>query len=392
MGQDSLLLHLDMDAFFASIEQQVNPALRGKPLIVGGRNQKYRSVVCAASYEAKALGIDSAMPSWKALRICPEAVFVPADTTRYLFTSREIFEILKTFSPQTEMFAIDEFFLDLTGCSQLLGSLETISLEIKQRIHQRFGLTSSIGIAPTKVTAKMAAKTKKPDGLVIWRTAAEARAGLRNLPVEKICGVGSQLKRRLNLLGVMTCADLAEFPDRILQQHFGVVGRWLKAVCRAEDAGDIRDAAQPSEIPKSVGHSQTLPEVTHDQDYIHSWMYLLSEMVGERLRRQELQARTVHFYYSDGFSGGWGRQRTFIEPTDDGQEIFHRCLDIIESGGIRNLNVRVLAISTSQLVPAQKQFLFEKQIKRMRLLEYVDTINHRFGEWTIFPAAVLTNA
>ncbi len=381
-------MHLDMDAFFASIEQQSNPALRGKPVIIGGRNNKYRSIVCAASYEAKRLGIDSAMPSWKALKICPEALFVPADTSKYVDTSREIQQILEDFSPQVERFAIDEFFLDVGGCEKLYGSAEKIAEEIKQRIKERFGITCSIGVAPSRLTSKLAAKLKKPDGLVVWRSFAEVKDGVRRLPIEKICGIGSRLKRRFNLLGVFNCEQLSHFPDAVLKQHFGVVGLWLKAVALGQDAGGVGFTVEGEAPPQSVGHSQTLREVTSDQVYIHEWIYLLSEMVGERLRRKRLQGRTVHFYFSDGFEGGWGKQKTFNEPTYDGREICRRCCTIIQLLKIKALTVRMLAVSVTGLVPAQDAYLFDNDQRRVRLLESMDAINHRFGEWTVFPASV----
>ncbi len=383
-----MMMHVDMDAFFASIEQQVNPTLKGKPVIVGGRNNKYRSIICAASYEAKALGIDSAMPSWKALQICPQAVFVAADTAKYIYTSDQIFEILQKFSPQVEKFSIDEFFLPIDGCEKFFGSPENMAQEIKQQIKARFGLTCSMGVAPTRITAKLAAKMKKPDGLVVFKTKGEALAVLQNLPIEKICGIGERLRERFNRLGIQTCGQLAEYPNQLLKEHFGVIGLWLKAACQIKEMGDIGYAKEKEASPKSVGHSQTLREVTRDQEYIRGWIYLLSEMVAQRLRWMRLQGRRVYFYISDGFGGGFSKQKTFVEPTYDGYEIYERCLSIIHLMNLSHLIARVLAVSVSMLSVADPNSLFEDDLKRDRLLHHLDSINTKYGEWTIFPAAL----
>ncbi|MFH1360416.1 MAG: DNA polymerase IV [Candidatus Omnitrophota bacterium] len=381
-----MIMHIDMDAFFAAIEQEVNPSIKGKPVIIGGRNNKYKSIVCAASYEAKALGIDSAMPSWRALEICPQAIFVPADTAKYLFTAEKIFDILKTFSPRVEAYSIDEFFLDCEGCKSFFGSIHNMAGEIKKEIKKRFGLTCSVGVAPTKIIAKLVAKLGKPDGLTILDK-EQALSVLKNLPIEKICGIGERLKKRFHHLGIHTCGQLSEYPDRVLKEHFGVVGLWLKQACRLEDTGYVGYHDHASS-PKSVGHSQTLRECSDDEEYIKNWIYLLSEMVAHRLRRLELQGRTVYFYISDQLLCGWAKQKTYEEATYDGYEIYQRSLEIIRLLGIKHLCARVLGVSVSSFQKADNRYLFARQIKRERLLKNMDRINERFGEWTIFPAAL----
>jgi DNA polymerase-4 len=380
-------MHIDMDAFFASIEQQMNPLLRGKPVIIGGRNNKYRSIICAASYEAKARGIDNAMPSWKALKICPQAIFVPADTTKYIYTSEEIHALLKNYSPQVEKFSIDEFFLDVTGTEKLFGGAHVIGAEIKGIIKKRFGITCSVGVAPTKITAKLAAKLRKPDGLSVMER-DELLSVMKNIPVEKICGIGSRLKERFNRLGIRTCGQLAQYPDQILKSHFGVIGLWLKDAVLARSSADVAYFESAWEPPKSVGHSQTLREMTEDEEFIKEWIYLLCEMVAVRLRKKKLQGRTVHFYISDGFGGGFGKQKTFEEPTYDGRHLYRRVLEIIALLRFRRLIARVLAVSVSHLMPADDNYLFEHDAKRERLMHSMDAVNRRFGEWTVYPAAL----
>jgi DNA polymerase IV len=379
------IMHLDMDAFFAAVEQQVNPSLRGKPVIVGGRNNKYRAVVVAASYEAKALGISSAMPSWEALRICPQAVFVPADTAKYLYTSEGIFDIMKNFTSRVEQFSIDEFFLDTSGCMELWGSPHAMGQKIKGEIKKRFGLTCSVGVAPTKTAAKLAAKLGKPDGLTVL-SKEEALKVMKDLPVEKICGIGGRLKRRFHHLGIETCGQLAVFPEEILKSQFGVMGLWLRSACRVEDSATIGCYLGAPDPPKSVGHSQTLRATTDNWDYIATWIFLLSEMVSCRLRRLRLQGRTVHLYLSDGFLGGFAKQKTFSQATYDGYEIYQRCLHIAKLMGLSSWQVRVLGVSVAQLVPADPHYLFSAQRRRESLLHQLDAINDKYGEWTIYPA------
>ncbi len=381
------VMHIDMDAFFASIEQQVNPALRGKPVVVGGRNNKYRSIICAASYEAKALGINSTMPSWKAFRICPEVVFVPADTAKYLYTSEEIFYLLEEFSPRVEAYSVDEFFVDIMHCERFFKSEKEMGQKIKERIKERFGITCSVGIAPTRITAKLAAKLGKPDGLVSLDY-AKAKEVLKSLSVEKICGIGPRLKRRFSSLGIETCGQLAEYPDAVLKEHFGVVGLWLKSSCLIEDTVSCSYFQKAPDTPKSVGHSQTLKRACADQEYIKNWMYLLSEMIAGRLRHLQRQGRTIFFYFSSDFHQGCARQKTFQEPTYDGYEIYQRVLKVLQEMNVNELIVRVLGINVSNLCEANNRYLFQRQKKRERLLQEIDHINDRFGSWTICPAAL----
>ncbi len=380
------VMHIDMDAFFASVEQQVNPSLRGKPVIVGGRNNKYRSIIVAASYEAKARGVKTAMPSWQALRLCPEAIFVPTNTARYIYASDRIFAILQHFTPNIEKFSIDEFFLDLNGIVRRTEDALALGKKIKARIKKELGITCSIGAAPSRITAKLAAKQGKPDGLVVMNK-KQVLGLMKNLSVDKVCGIGRNLKSRFNHLGVETCGQLAGYPDHLLKDYFGVTGLWLKSACRAEDTSEIGGYTQ-EDPAKSVGHSQTLREPSCDHEYVRTWMYLLSEMVAHRLRRKKLQGRTVFFYLADGFSGGRAKRKTFQEPTYDGYEIYQRACRILESMRLTSFCARVLGVSVSGLSDADNTYLFEEQNRRDRLLRSVDKINDKYGDWTIYPARV----
>jgi len=390
----SAVMHIDMDAFFASIEQRVNPGLRGKPVVIGGRNNKTRSIICAASYEAKSYGIHSGMPAWKAFQLCPQALFVPADSSKYVYTSKQLFEILKNFSPQVERFSIDEFFINVDGCQKTFHSAELMGRQIKDRIKQDFGLTCSIGVAPTLLSAKLAAKLGKPDGLMVLDK-KQILEVLEDLPIEKICGIGGQLQKRFNCLGVFSCGELAQYPAEILKQHFGKIGLWLKAAAKAEDVGTIGYYAEKGAPPKSVGHSQTLRQVSTDEEFIKHWLYLLSEMVGQRLRAKQLQGKTVYVYLNAGFEPvdpldlrSYSKQKTFSEATYDGCEIYHRVLHVLKLMNIPSLQVRVLAVSVSHLQKADTLYLFEDSQKRDRLMMSLDRINNRWGEWTVCPASL----
>lgn len=386
--ETKIIAHIDMDAFFASIEQAVNPRLKGRPVIVGGRNNRNKTVVCAASYEAKAYGIDSGMPAFMAFKLCPQVEFVVADTAKYLWTSEKILEILKEFSPQVEMASVDEFVMDLTGCDKFFGSIENIANLIKKRIKDDFNITCSIGIAPNRLMAKLASKAKKPDGLFILEE-KDLHNFLNNLPVEKICGIGPNIKSALNSMGIFTCGRLAEFPIDLLVFRFGKIGLWLSEAAKGRDIDYVEFFDKKEELPKSVGHSYTLERTVKGKQKICSWLRLLAEMVGARLRKLELEGFTQHIWISHSIGFGFSKQRTFKTPTCDGLEIYQRIFYIVPDYILSKMQVRAVGISLSNLTPhCYETFLLPFQAKRHNLLKAVDKINARFNDWTIFPASL----
>lgn len=377
-----------MDAFFASVEQASNHKLKNKPVIVGSRTDKRRTVVAACSYEAKAFGISSGMSSQEAFRLCPEALFVPADSTKYIYTAHEIFAMLKEFSPQVEMSSIDEFYLDITGCERIFGSLETIGHTIKQKIYQRFNITGSIGIAPTKLMAKLASKHRKPDGLVIWEQ-RDLPGVLKDMPIEKICGIGPKMTVYLQQMSIFTCGELSRAPEKLLIERFGKYGAWLAQIARGEDSDFISLTSAPSASPKSVGHSYTLEKDTFSIEVIKIWIRLLCEMVAQRLRKQLLEGSVVHLYLRGSNLEWWSRQRKFTDASADGKRIYQRCL-LIMSSLLRLKNpIRALGVTVSGLTAAQSLFLLNEDKERQSLLEAQDQINQRFGEWSIYPARLI---
>jgi len=329
-------------------------------------------------------GVKTAMPSWQALRLCPEALFVPTDTAKYIYASDRLFSILQRFTPRIQKFSIDEFFLDLNGIVRKKEEAVALGKRIKHQIKKELGITCSIGVAPSRITAKLAAKKGKPDGLVVM-SKSQVLGAMKNMPVDKVCGIGRHLKRRFNHLGVETCGQLADYPDNLLKDYFGVTGLWLKAACRAEDSSVIEFYTH-KDPAKSIGHSQTLREPSNDMEYVRTWIHLLSEMVAHRMRRKRLQGRTVYFYLADGFSGGWAKRKTFQESTYDGYEIYARACRILEMLKLSSFSVRVLGVSVSGLSAADNTYLFDEQNRRDRLLHSVDAINEKYGDWTIYPA------
>ncbi|MCK5426819.1 MAG: DNA polymerase IV, partial [Thermodesulfovibrionia bacterium] len=380
---------IDMDAFFASIEQACNPRLKGKPLIVGGREDNQRTVVCASSYEAKRLGINSGMSCHEAFRICPYAEFVPADSAKYLYVSNRIFEILKEYSPQVEQASVDEFYLEVTGEDRRFGSYELLAREIKSRIKQSLGITGSIGISINRLMSKVASKLKKPDGFVHLERKQISKV-LAVLPVEKIPGIGKKLAQRLEDIGVYLFSDLEQQSQDFLCKQFGKVGLWMYSVANPnEDAQDISWYCQEPARPKSVGHSYTLPHDIYSRTEVDAWIRLLCEMVGTRLRRLDLDATTVHIYVRKPDMAFIGKEKNFKDSTHDSEVLFRRALFILNSIYPTRSAIRAIGIIARNLTQPSMGNLFLFQQKREQVVRAQDDINNRFGDWTIYPAQIL---
>lgn len=385
---NKVILHLDMDAFFASIEQAIDPRLAGRPLIVGSRENRNRTVVAAASYEAKAYGIESGMSCKEAFRLCPDAEFVPADSSKYLYVSEKIFELLKNFSPQVERSSVDEFYLDITGCERIFTSYENIGLLIKEKVKAEFKITGSVGISESRLFAKIASKLKKPDGFFILFK-KDIPKELKDLPIEKIPGIGKALKERLNKLGIFKYSELSKLKREEYYKEFGNIGLWLFAVSRGEDSDKITFYNSEDSPPKSVGHSYTLQKNIYKREELEAWLRLLCEMVGARLRSYRLEAKTIHLFLRMPNLGFLSKQKNFYEPTSDSKELFLRARIILDLLIKKPTYIRALGVSASELSPISPYYLFDSQKRHVELLNFIDTINSRFGEWTIFPASLM---
>jgi DNA polymerase-4 len=376
-----MILHIDMDAFFASIEQAVNPRLKGRPLIVGSRANKLHTVVCAASYEAKALGIESGMASSDAFRLCPNLEFVPAEQSRYIWTSEQILELLKGFGFEVFYASIDEFQIDILDNPYP----ETLAKDIQVRIQETFKITASIGIAGNWLLAKLASKLNKPQGLVIL-TSANLEKNLAELPVEKLYGVGEKTRQILEKLGVKSCLELYQKSAQFLGENLGKYGLNLYSALHTTE----RIEPEPqNQKPKSIGHSYTLPQASENQEFIQAWIRLLAEMVARRLRNNGLLANTIHLWLNGPEIGNFGAQKTFQIPTTDGYEICARSLKIMVKIGSRKPKVRALGVSCSNLSSTNYLPLFEPNKRREVLLAAIDKLNSKLGDETIYPAEIL---
>ena len=368
-----MILHVDMDAFFASIEQAINPRLKGKPLIVGSRGNKMHTVVCAASYAAKALGIHSGMASREAFARCPDLEFVEADQAKYIWTSEQIYELLKGFNLPLNYASIDEFQMDLTGCQDLIS----LGKEVKKQIYANFNITASVGIAKNWLLAKMASKINKPDGLTLIND-KNFETILRQTSLDKLCGMGGKTGANFIASGLKTCWDLYLNLPAFFDQNPGKFD---------ENPGKFdENSGKSSEKPKSVSHSYTLPKVQINPQVIQAWIRLLSEMVATRLRDKNLVSQTVHLWLNGPEIGNFGAQKTYQTQTNDGYEIYQKALKIMANSNLKNPRIRAIGVTCSSLSWSTSQPLLSEEIRREGLIRALDRINNRFGEGSIYPA------
>ncbi len=281
-----MILHIDMDAFFAAVEQRDHPELQNRPVVVSGRSQ--RSVVSTASYEARKFGIHSAMPVFRALQQCPELIIVPGDKKKYAAESKAIMAILSTFSPLVEPVSIDEAYMDVKGCGKLFGSPQTIAETIKQQIKDQLNLTCSIGIAPLKFLAKIASDMNKPDGLTII-SPDKAHEFIQHLPIEKVPGVGKQAMNRMRRLNIKTLGDVRRFDEALLKNHFGIFGSRLFSLSRGVDDNPVTVGHER----KSISSETTLPQDIHDFKDAKDILLAHSQRVGMDLRQKNMVCGSV---------------------------------------------------------------------------------------------------
>ncbi|MCU0641723.1 MAG: DNA polymerase IV [Candidatus Margulisbacteria bacterium] len=385
-----------MNAYFASVEQAANPLLRGRPIAVGGGTGGKRSVVAACSYEAKARGIKNAMPAWEALRICPDLVIVAGDMNKYIYTSAQIMAQLRTYTPQVEVFSIDEAFLDLTETAGRCGGPVAIAKRVKQWIREKFRLTCSIGIGPNKLLAKLAGELKKPDGLnELWPPDIPGK--IEQIKVSELCGVGRKLEEYLAQMGIRTFGDLHRAPRAKLVKRFGAVwGDHLWQMGQGKDDAPVRPSAY-EEAAKSMGHSYTLPGFTTDQAEVKGYLLRLAEQVGRRLRKENCKGNVVHVSLGFGNYQFWGKQRKVEDYLDDGYEIYRvaeRLTLDAQRFALRNRPtpnaVRFVGVTVSGLIHDLDQIsLLPQKEDNKKVLRAVDAINDRYGEFTVERAAIM---
>jgi len=377
------ILHFDMDAFYASVEQRDNPELKGRPVIVGGPKDA-RGVVSAASYEARAFGVKSAMPLRIAGRMCPHGVFLRVRMKHYVEISRAIFAICARFSPSVEPLSLDEAFVDVTGCERLLGDPVAAAHRLREEIRAEHGLTASVGVAPTKFVAKIASDFDKPDGLVVVPP-AEVEAFLSPLPVERMWGLGPRGAAVARKAGFSTFADLATATDLQLKPLFGKSGPRFRELARGRDARPVVSGR----APKSIGHETTFREDVADRETQRATLVALTDQVAARLRRHGLKAGCVAIKVRYQPFRTITRQVTLPAPTHVTAPLLAAVLGLFEKTDGTAPPVRLLGVSTSAFT-AQATLFGDAAGPRERALDAtLDQVRKRFGTAAVRRASVI---
>ncbi|MFC1991832.1 DNA polymerase IV [Chloroflexota bacterium] len=373
---DRTIMHIDLDAFFVSVEQTLNPELRGKPVVVGGRPSG-RGVVAAASYEARAFGLHSAMPLKKASRLCPQAIFIEGSYSRYRDASQKFMAILADFTPFLEPVGLDEAYLDVTGFESIHGSIHQMAITIKQRINDEVGICASVGIASGKVVAKVASEMSKPDGLLEVPRGEEA-AFLAPLPIARLPGIGKKAEQLLSRSGINTIGKLAVTPLDALKSHFGVSGEGLR---RSANGIDDRKVELPGAV-KSISRETTFAKDNRNRSLLKATLRYLGERVGADLRRQNKQARciTLKLRYADFTT--ISRSHTLPQATDGDQAIFQVGAKLLDRAlDMEKQPVRLIGIGVSNLVETGGQLaMLDSSAQRLaQLNKTIDRIRNRYG-------------
>ncbi len=369
------ILHVDLDAFFVSVEQTLDPALRGKSVVVGG-NPNSRGVVACASYEARVYGLKAGMSLAVAQRLCPHAIFLGGNFYHYRNASARFLDILSEFTPDVEPLGLEEAFLDLTGFEPIYGPVRETALRIKRRIRGELGLTASVGIAGSKVVAKVASDLSKPDGLVEV-VPGEERIFLAPLPVTRLPCVGPKTERVLQRIGITTIGELGRLPISFLRHIFGVHG---DVIHRYANGIDNRGLELPAPA-KSISRESTFAEDTLDRTFLSATLHYLGERVGATLRSQGKQARcvTLKLRYADFES--ITRSRTLREGIDTDRAIFEVGRRLMEKAlEQRAMPVRLVGIGVSNLIEGRQLNMFDPWAERQeRLNEAIDRIRGKYG-------------
>ncbi len=382
------IMHVDMDAFYASVELLDRPELVGKPVIVG--HASARSVVTAATYEARRYGVNSAMPMAVALRRCPQAIVLEPHFERYAHYSRRVMQILGDVTPHVEQLSVDEAFLDVAGARRLLGSSWRIGTELRARVHAETGLHCSAGAATTKFVAKLASSRAKPDGLLVIPEAGTLDF-LHPLPVSALWGVGGKSEEVLVRLGLRTVGDVAHAPLEMLRRAIGDAGATrLHELSWGRDARDVT----PGREEKSIGHETTFETDRTDPGELHRVLLQLADGVGQRLRRAGVLGRTVAIKLRFEDFTTISRSRTLAEPTHLGRRIYEAARELYDQANGAGRPVRLIGVRAEQLVGegASALGLWDDDEDWREAEQTVDAIAERFGAGTVRPATLLRPA
>ena len=386
------IFHLDMDAFFVSVEELFDPSLKGKPVVVGGHPDE-RGVVAAASYAARKFGVHSALPLRTAYKLCPQAIFLTGHPQRYREYSRRVFRVLQEFSPQIEMASIDEAYLDMTGSGRLLGPPLRAAHALHQAVKSQTGLACSIGIASSRLVAKVASGQAKPNG-VLWVLPGQEARFLAPLPIARIPGVGKVMERNLHALGLRTVGDLARLEEAFLQERFGQWGLALAGKAQGFDAGGWFDEEiGAATAPKSISHEHTFADDTGDSALLESTLARLSEMVGRRLREQGLHARTLQLKLRHSDFSTLTRARSLSGATQVDTEILEVVRALFRHVWKPGVRVRLLGVQASGFAATEGQMDLlqgDRRRKWRQALSAADRMRDKYGEQTISLAAALS--
>lgn len=383
------IMHIDMDAFFAAVEQHDNPAYRGKPVIVGA-DPRGRGVVSTCSYEAREFGVHSAMPIQEAFRRCPRGIFLPVRGQRYAEVSRSIMKLLAEYTPLVEPLSLDEAFLDLTGSERIFGPAEEIGREIGARIEAEIGLPASIGIAPNKFLAKLASDLEKPRGFVVV-TSENIFQIIDNLPVAKLWGVGPKTEEQLHKMGIKTIGMLRRADPRLLNS-LGEAGADLYRLAQGLDDRPV----VPEEAAKSVGHEITFQVDTDDRRFLAGVLLWLCDQVARRLRRYQLKGRVITLKIRDSGFKTSTKRVTLAEPTDFEEAIYKGAYDLAAqiNWGLKKVRLIGVSVSGFQVEQPAQLGLFKQEndlpSKNLdKLHQTVDKLRERFGEGIITKGTIL---
>lgn len=347
-----VILHVDMDAFFAAIEQRDHPEYRGRPIVVGGTGKMARAVVSTCSYEARRFGIRSAMPLTQAQRLCPHAIFVPVDMPHYAGVSRQLHALLQSFSPLVELASLDEAYLDLTRLRDEYPSLRALGRAIQERIRKELGLSASIGISFNKFAAKVASDLEKPGGLTVIKPGDFERMVLP-LPLERIPGVGERTAHRLRSLGARTVGDVKALPRQVLRSLFGQAGEEIYYLVRGFDLRPVKPESQP----RSVGHELTFPCDLQNEKELRQHLDAVVRVVAERLAEKGVQGKTVTLKARLAGFISVTRRLTLDAPTRE-RDVLGRVAHQLLKRLPQNQPVRLLGVAVGDLSTAQQLTLF----------------------------------
>ena len=380
------IFHVDMDAFFVSVEELFDPSLKGKAVVVGGQRDE-RGVVSAASYEARKFGVHSAMPLRTAAKLCPHAIFVDGHPDRYRECSTKVYEVLGTFSPVVEMASIDEAYLDMTGTERLHGPPLKAAHLLHARMKADTQLNCSIGIGTSRLIAKVGSAKAKPNG-VLWVVPGQEAKFLAPLDVRDIPGVGKVMEQNLHAMAIRQVGDLAALDEGVLEEHFGKWGLALAGKARGEDAGGWFDTEVGAHAdPKSISHEHTFNEDTADPVQLESTLMRLSEMVARRLREHALHARTIQLKLRYKDFTTITRAHSLPEPTQLDTEIFTQIRVLFRKNWKKGSEVRLLGVHVSSFeeAPAGQLDLLDggRHQRWQQALAAADKLRDRFGEGSV---------